>query len=74
MADFLQKLRAHVEVEAFEPAEFVAETDRVLVVGWSRGRVKRTGWMFDTQWVMAFSIRDGKIKKFQEYAGSGHCP
>lgn len=24
--------------------------------------------MFDNRWVMAFSVRDGKIVKFEEYA------
>ena len=68
VGDFFQELNANVEVEAFEPCEFVAEADRVLVIGWSRGRVKSTGRMFDNRWVMTFSVRDGKIKKFEEYA------
>ena len=40
----------------------------VLVTGWSRGRVKTTGRMFNNRWVMAFSVRDGKITQFEEYA------
>ncbi len=68
MADFFQKLDANVGIEAFEPLEFVAEADRVLVIGWSRGRVKSTGCMFDNRWVIAFSFRDGKITNFEEYA------
>lgn len=67
VADFFQKLYGSVEIEIFE-REFVAEGDRVLVTGWSRGRVKSTGRMFDNHWVMAFSVRDGKIIKFEEYA------
>lgn len=68
VADFFQDLHANVAVEAFEPREFVAEGDLVLVIGWSRGRVKSTGGMFDNRWVMAFTVRDGKITKFEEYA------
>jgi ketosteroid isomerase-like protein len=68
VADFFQNLYANVGVEAFEPREFVAEGDRVLVIGWSRGRVKNTGRTFDNSWVMAFCIRDGRIAKLQEYA------
>lgn len=68
VANFLEKLNSTVEIEGFEPRDFVAEGDRVLVTGWSRGRVKSTGRMFDNHWVMAFSVRDGKIIKFEEYA------
>ena len=68
VADFFQNLQANVGIEAFEPCEFVAEADRVLVIGWSRGRVKNTGRAFDNRWVMAFTVRDGRIGKFEEYA------
>lgn len=68
VADFFRKLNGNVEIEAFEPREFVAEADRVLVTGWSRGRVKSTGRLFNNRWVMAFNIRDGKVAKFEEYA------
>ena len=68
VADFFQKLNGSVEIESFEPREFMAEGHRVLVTGWSRGRVRSTGRMFDNRWVMAFIVRDGKIIKFEEYA------
>ena len=65
---YFQELNANIEIEAFEPCEFIAAADRVLVIGWSRGRVKSTGHMFDNRWVMAFRVRGGKIAKFEEYA------
>ena len=61
VAGFFQKLNGSVEIESFEAREFVAEGDRVLVTGWSRGRVRSTGRMFDNHWVMAFRVRDGKL-------------
>jgi uncharacterized protein len=68
VVNFFEELNSTVEIEGFEPLDFVAEGDRVLVTGWSRGRVKSTGRMFDNHWVMAFNVRDGKIIKFEEYA------
>jgi ketosteroid isomerase-like protein len=68
VADFFQKTNANVGIEAVEPREFVAEADRVLVIGWSRGRVKSTGRMFQNHSVAAFTIRGGKIARFEEYA------
>jgi uncharacterized protein len=68
VAGFFQQLYANVGIETFEPREFVAEADRVLVTGWSRGRVKNTGRTFDNRWVMVFTVRDGKIAEFEEYA------
>ena len=68
VAEFFQELNTNVEIEAFEPREFLAEADRVLVIGWSRGRVKSTGRVFDNSWVMAFTVRSGRITTFEEYA------
>jgi uncharacterized protein len=68
VADFFRELDANIGVELFEPRDFVAEGDRVLVIGWSRGRVKSSGRIFDNRWVMAFSVHDGKVTKFEEYA------
>jgi uncharacterized protein len=45
----------------------VAEGDRVLVMGWERGRVKPTNRNYETHWVMAFALRNGKVAEFREY-------
>jgi uncharacterized protein len=59
---FFENLCANVAVDAFEAREFVEEGNRVLVIGWSRGRLKSTGRMFENH------VRDGKIVNFEEYA------
>ena len=68
VAGFFENLEAHIVLEAFEPRDFIAEEDRVVVTGWSRGQVKSTQRRFNARWVMFFTIRDGKIAKFEEYA------
>ena len=68
VANFFQKLALESETLAFEPREFVAEGDRVLVVGWERAKVKATNRMFQADWVMAFTVRNGKVTKFHEYS------
>jgi ketosteroid isomerase-like protein len=42
LADLLQKASKMVETSFPEPPEFVAQGDRVLVVGFARGRIKAT--------------------------------
>jgi ketosteroid isomerase-like protein len=68
VASFFEKLALESEILAFEPREFVADGDRVLVIGWERGKVKATNRMFQADWVMAFTVRDGKVAKFHEYS------
>jgi uncharacterized protein len=59
---------ASKSMETFtEPREFVAQGDRVLVVGLARGKVKATKKTFVDDWVFAITVRDGKLTKIREY-------
>jgi ketosteroid isomerase-like protein len=59
-----------VEVGEFEPMNFFAEEDMVLVLGHYAFRVKSTGKTVDTDWVHAFTLRDRKIARFRGYEDS----
>ena len=66
VADFYQKISEMTE-SYIEPREFVAEGDRVLVVGFERSRVKATNRTFEWHFVFAFTIRNGKVTNVREY-------
>ncbi|HEX8119220.1 MAG TPA: nuclear transport factor 2 family protein [Pyrinomonadaceae bacterium] len=66
--EFFVQLGTSVDFEHFEPGAFVAEDDRVVVLGRERGRVKGTGKTFDNEWALVFTFDDGgKVKGFQCY-------
>ena len=67
MADFFQKISEMFEISFLETREFVAQGDRVLVVGFDRGRVKATNRAVEGHWVMAFTVRNGKVTNVREY-------
>src|SRR6201999_1031841 len=50
-----------------EPREFVAQGDRVLVVGFARGRIKATNKTFEDDWIFAITVRDGRLTSIREY-------
>ena len=45
----------------------VAEGDQVLVRGREHMRVKDTGGEYDTPWIHAYTLKDGKVVRFEEY-------
>ena len=67
VADCLQKISEMLEILFLEPREFVAQGDRVLVVGFERERVKATNRTFEQHWVIAFTVRNGKVTNAREY-------
>jgi uncharacterized protein len=70
VAGLLQKAFEMLEISLLEPREFVGKGDRVLVVGFERGRVKATNRTFEGHWVMAFTVRNGKVMNVREYNDS----
>jgi ketosteroid isomerase-like protein len=66
LADLLQKA-SEMEISSPEPPEFVADGDRVLVLGFARGKVKATNKTFEDDWVFAMTVRNGKVTNTREY-------
>src|ERR1700730_10946477 len=67
LADVLQKGSEEVEMTYPEPPEFVAQGDRVLVVGVATGKIKATNKTFEDHWVFAITVRNGKLMNIREY-------
>jgi ketosteroid isomerase-like protein len=65
--NLLQKANETVETSFPEPPEFIAQGDRVLVVGFARRRIKATNRTFEDRWVFAITIRNGKVTNIREY-------
>src|ERR1700723_416813 len=65
--NLVQKANETVEPSYPEPPEFIAEGDRVLVVGFARGRIKATNKTFEDHWVFAITVRNGKVTNIREY-------
>src|SRR5665213_1235160 len=66
LAGLLQKASETVETST-EPSEYVAQGDRVLVVGVAKGKIKATNKPFKDDWVFAITVRNGKVTKIREY-------
>ena len=56
-----------LEISYPEPPEFVAQGDRVLVVGFAKGRIKATNGTWEDHWVFAITVRNGKLTNIREY-------
>ena len=67
LANVLQKASEEVETKYPGPPEFVAQGDRVLVIGVATGKIKATNKAFRDEWVFDITVRDGKLTRIQEY-------
>jgi ketosteroid isomerase-like protein len=67
MTEFFSTLAATENITHFEPREFIAQNDKVVVVGNYKGTVRATGRDYDVDWLHVFTARDGKLTGFREY-------
>lgn len=65
--DFFQKLRGAVEFMDYQPQSFIADDDKVSVSGISTARVLSTGATYDDTWVHIFTMKNGKMTRFEQY-------
>ena len=70
VAEFFKQVAESTDFNSFEPKEFVAQGDTVVALGSYSARMKPSGNSFSSTWVMVFTVRNGKIAKFQEYSDS----
>jgi ketosteroid isomerase-like protein len=66
LADLLETASKAIETST-QPREFIAQGDRVLVVGFAKGKITATNKTFEDDWIFAITVRDGKLTNIREY-------
>ena len=64
---FFDAIFKSVDVQAFEPQEWIAQGDSVASVGEFGCRVRATGKDVRTRWVFLWKFRDGKICSYEQF-------
>lgn len=65
--DFFRRMSEAIDMRQFQPRQFIAEGDTVVVVGSSTFVVRATGREISDDWVMVFDMRNGKVARFREF-------
>ena len=65
--EFFKQLSGALEIQSFEPRDYVAQGDKVVALGYFRARSKSTGRGFEEHWAMEWTFRDGKVVGYRAY-------
>ncbi|MFW6034584.1 MAG: nuclear transport factor 2 family protein [bacterium] len=55
------------DTRKFEVRELIAEGDQVVALGHEQLTALPTGRSWETDWAMAWTVRDGKVTRLREY-------
>ena len=61
VSNMLKKLSETLDVLAFTVQEFIAQGDKVVVLGFDESRAKSTGRSYHNDWVHVWAVRNGKL-------------
>lgn len=67
VGQFFHRMVEVQDVIEFEPEEFIAKREKVVVLGHFIMRVKATGLLSRSQWVHVWKVDEGKISYMREY-------
>ncbi|SFD82126.1 nuclear transport factor 2 family protein [Massilia yuzhufengensis] len=65
--EFFRLTSEQQTIRSFTPHEFIAQGDKVVVLGHGAWTATGTGLDFESDWVHVFTLRDGKIAAFREF-------
>jgi ketosteroid isomerase-like protein len=66
--EWLTLVATKIDFHASERREFYAQGDTVVVVGYEKGTMRPTGRVYEQQWVQLFTLRDGAVVRFRQFA------
>ncbi len=71
LVEYFETMAAHVRPEAFRDVVFTASGGRVVVEGSNSRTMVATGERCEHDWVVVFTIRDGKVARFRHFYDTG---
>lgn len=71
VAAFFKEIAERHDYKVFEPKEFMAAGNAVIVLGRHDMVLRTTGKPFAADWVHVFRIEGGKVASFREFTDSG---
>jgi len=69
VAEFFRLVAETTQFSRFEPQQFIAQGNKVVTLGHFTAKTP-TGRSFDSDFVMVFTLENGKITEFQEFLDS----
>lgn len=66
--EWLTLVATSIEFHESENREFYADGDTVIVVGYEKGTIRSTGRVYEQQWVSLFTLHDGAVVRFRQFA------
>lgn len=62
---YFKMLSEALDIQQFEPKDFITHGDNVVVLGHEKGRARATVRIYEFDWAHIFILRNGKITRYR---------
>lgn len=70
---FFENVSDHIEYLDFQPVQFVAAGNTVVVIGKEKQQIRRNGEILEQGWVQIYTVNNELINKMEEYSDTAHA-
>ena len=70
---FIGTIMAHTSIEGFAADTFLADGEKVVVLGSEKQRIKKNGQLLQQRWVQVYTVKDHLITHMDEFANTAHA-
>lgn len=64
---FITNIVSNVQVLDFKINKIVSDNDTVVVIGYEKQKVNKTGKTLEQKWVQVYTVENGLITRMEEY-------
>ncbi|VAW23858.1 hypothetical protein MNBD_ALPHA11-1289 [hydrothermal vent metagenome] len=70
---FFDNVNEHVEYLDFQPNQFIAQGNMVIVLGNEKQKILKNGEILEQGWVQIYTVNSDLIDKMEEFSDTAHA-
>ncbi len=73
VTEFFSDVNAHIDYLDFQPNQFIAEGNIVVVLGNEKQKIKKNGETLEQEWVQVYTVKGELITRMEEFSNTSRA-
>jgi len=73
VTEFFSNVNAHIDYLDFQPDQFIAEGNVVVVLGNEKQKIKKNGEILEQKWVQVYTVESELITRMEEFSNTSYA-
>jgi len=70
---FFSNVNEHIDYLDFQPSQFIAEGNMVVVLGNEKQKIKKNGEILEQEWVQVYTVEKELITRMEEFSNTSRA-